>query len=217
MLTKRLLFIVFFMVSLLISCTQDPSSDLTDSQPCQAPDDGSREGYHSATDNVWLPECNNSLQREYWRVFLQSDTSAYIIPRPDGRPELQPVCDDVNHDLHELITTYQLCTAASNSAQVETVNNILPVDALQITHYLHSQLFFELAPDGEQLTPFPIPSDIIDACQLDPTTNLPELDEICAREQERLDSGNSIGFSYSGPGAVQLAERLNMLYGISSN
>jgi hypothetical protein len=55
---------------------------------------------------------------------------------------------------------------------------------------------------------------ILDACALPPKASSPELTQICERERERLRSGNDIGFSYEGPGAVELVKRLNDLYGV---
>jgi len=37
---------------------------------------------------------------------------------------------------------------------------------------------------------------------------------MCDREAERLRTGLEIGFSYQGPAAVELAARLNELYGV---
>ena len=179
---------------------------------CTAPDDGSREGYSVTTsDYVWLPDCNATLQREYWRVFASSETSSALLPRADGAPELAAACSDPAHPLHALVGKYALCEYAS-SETIAIVNDILPADALTITHFLHTQLKFKTVPGGIQ--PFAIPSDIIDACELHADANTPALVEMCEREQARIDSGNDEGFSYEGPGATELVMRLNELYGI---
>jgi hypothetical protein len=179
---------------------------------CKAPNDGSRAGYHSAGSGIWLLDCNNTLAREYWRVFAQSATSAYVIPRPDGASYLRPVCASPEHELHERVKKYALCEPASSEAEVERVNDIAPADALAITHFLHTAL--EFVATGSGIAPFPIPSDILDACDLHPEQNSAELAAICERERKRLETGHDIGFSYEGPGAVELALRLNELYGV---
>lgn len=181
---------------------------------CEAPDDGGRRGYHTpGAGDVWLPDCALPLEREYWRVFAVSDTSAYVVPRLDGTPELAEMCADPEHDLHALVEKYALCEPATG-ATVDRVNDLAPADALALTHDLHTRLVFEVVPGG--ITPHPIPTDIIDACHLQPDDNSRALVELCEREQERLDSGNDIGFSYEGPGAAELVERLNELYGIEA-
>ncbi|HEY0739383.1 MAG TPA: hypothetical protein VGD69_30955 [Herpetosiphonaceae bacterium] len=184
-------------------------------QGCTAPDDGSRAGYHSAQGSTWIIDCENPLRREYWRVFLGRDQRAAIIPRPDGAPELQPACASVDHPLRGLVERYGLCAQAANEAQVIRVNSLLPGDALQITHFLHTQLRFRVTPEALGITPYPIPSDILDACALHPEANSAALNAICERERGRIDGGAAVGFVYTGPGAAQLVERLNELYGIS--
>lgn len=59
-----------------------------------------------------------------------------------------------------------------------------------------------------------MPSDIVDVCEFEARLNPAEFEAICQRERDRLRTGNDIGFSYTGPGAVELVSRLNQLYGI---
>jgi hypothetical protein len=99
-----------------------------------------------------------------------------------------------------------------SSEQVMRVNDMIPADAQTITRFLHQRLRFAIAPSG--ITPPPIPTDILAACALHPDRNSPALDTLCTRERDRLRSGNDIGFSYTGPGAEELTQRLNELYGI---
>ncbi|HEY8947171.1 MAG TPA: hypothetical protein VIM73_23165, partial [Polyangiaceae bacterium] len=75
---------------------------------CEAPDDGSRPGFHFSSDSTWLPDCENPLDREYWRVFARSASSAAIVPRPDGAPELREPCT-TEHELSPLVRKYGLC------------------------------------------------------------------------------------------------------------
>jgi hypothetical protein len=181
---------------------------------CTPEGDGARPGYHYPGDSKWLPDCENPLAREYFRVFTQNGASAAIIPRPDGAADLQPVCADDAHALHALVEKYALCESASSAAQVERVNDMLPADALTITHFLHGKLRFSSGPGDEGISPPPLPSDVIDACDLAPSERSTALSEICERERNRLRSGIDIGYFYTGPGAVELVARLNELYGI---
>jgi len=178
---------------------------------CTAPDDGSRAGYHSPGNSTWLPDCQNVLKREYWRVFAQSATSAYIIPRPDNVTEFVAACADPAHPLYELAQKY-LCHSAGPDG-VARINDMDPADALTIGHYLHTKL--EFVSYDTDIVPFALPSDVIDACELHADTNSAELEAICKRERDRLASGQEIGFDYTGPGAIELAVRLNELYGIT--
>jgi hypothetical protein len=101
-----------------------------------------------------------------------------------------------------------------SSQQVNLVNDMLPADALLLTRFMHQRLRFAIGPASNGITPSPIPTDIMDACGLHPQMNSADLTAICERERGRLRSGYDIGFSYQGPGAVELVARLNELYGI---
>lgn len=181
---------------------------------CVAPDSGARAGYHAPGDSQWLPDCENTLAREYFRVFVTESGSAYLMPRPDGYVGLQHACTTEAHPLHRIVVEHALCQPASTPAEVQRANSLSPSDALAIAHELHASLRFVASEEGLGITPFPIPSDIVDACKLHSNADAPELAAICDREEERLASGHDIGFSYEGPGAVALAQRLNELYGI---
>src|SRR5687767_7187902 len=91
------------------SSARDSSAVVNPSGSCKPSGDGSRPGYHSAAGTTWLPDCRNTLRREYWRVFAQAPDSAYVIPRPDGAPELGPACADAAHPLNALASRYALC------------------------------------------------------------------------------------------------------------
>ena len=144
---------------------------------------------------------------------LMEPIKAYIIPRPDGAPELQAACNDEAHPLNELVASNFLCQSATSSQQVEAINNLDPNDALAVTKFLHQQLLFTY---DESITPFPIPSDIIDACDMRSFENEVELEALCEVEEQRLSGGIEIGIIYSGPAAEQLVSRLNELYGIEN-
>ena len=62
--------------------------------------------------------------------------------------------------------------------------------------------------------PWPIPSDIVDACGLQPAANSAALTAVCERERAGLQSGFENATGYTGPGGVELVTRLNELYGI---
>ena len=97
---------------------------------------------------------------------------------------------------------------------MDIINHIDLLAALSVTHFLHTQLKFAVTEDPLGVRPFPMPTDVIDACALGGEMNSLELEAICQRERERLRSGNDIGLSYTGAGAVELVARLNGLYGI---
>lgn len=174
-----------------------------------------RSGYDVPDDDdIWVPDCQNPLTREYWRVYSRDGVTAYVIPRPDGAPELATSCADSQHKLHPLLIRYELCSAASSMEQVEVINHIALGDALVVTNFLHTQLRFVNTEVGLGIQPFPIPADIVDACALGGGMNSSDLEAVCQRERDRIRSGLGIGFSYSGPGAVELVARLNELYGV---
>lgn len=182
---------------------------------CEAPDDGSRAGYHSPGGDTWLPDCQNPLRLEYWRVFASAADSAYTMPRLDGERRLAPACADPGHAVAALVQQYGLCAAATTTAEVERVNHMAPADALALTHFLHQQLRFVIA-DGTTpgIDPYPFPTDVLAACGLHVAANSAELNVICDRERDRLRSGIEPLYFYDGPGAVELVARLNELYGI---
>jgi hypothetical protein len=186
---------------------------------CGTRTDGARAGYQAPSpDDVWVPDCQAPLLREYWRVFAPKGApggTGYVIPRPDGASQLRPVCDDAGHPLRAVVDRYGLCQVASSPAQVDEVNSMTIGDALHVTHFLHTQLVFAVDTSALGIAPFPVPSDIIDACDLasaSPPSS--DLELICQRERDRLASGFAIGFSYTGPGAAELVSRLNQLYGV---
>jgi hypothetical protein len=180
---------------------------------CRARADGSREGDHSADGSKWLPDCKNTLAREYYRVFARSETSAYTIPRLDGAAGLQPACADADHKVAWLVEKYSLCESASSAAAVERVNGMLPTDALTLTHFLHERMKFVIGAEERGISPAPFRTDVVDACALGENDSA-ELEAICERERERLQAGTDEGIEYEGSGAVELVARLNELYGI---
>jgi hypothetical protein len=187
---------------------------------CVAPDSGTRAGYsYVPPGDTWLPDCKNPLKREYYRVFTQSDGSAYVIPRPDGAYELALPCNEPPHPLTALVQKYSLCETASDLATEERINHMTPADALMLTHYMNSVLIFEAqesVPNTNPMTfvvrPFPIPSDVVDACALRPMELSLDLATDCAAERAAIDSGlESPTFSTT---AGELATLLNGLYGV---
>lgn len=201
-----------------VTATEDDTALTVVDNPsgtCVAPDDGARLGYHSPGDDVWLPDCQKRPAREYWRIFARDAAHAYLVPRPDGAPELSAACTNPTHPLHLLVARYTLCTSASSPERVERVNSMSPVDALAVSRELHANLRFTQRADN--VSPFPLPSDVLGACELASPNGDPTFESLCARERERLASGNLIGFAYDGPAGAELARRLNELYGVESS
>jgi hypothetical protein len=106
---------------LMAGCSdiQNPSGS------CGTREGGGRPGYHSPGGSTWVPDCQNELLREYWRVFSDEGTSAYMIPRPDGAAEIQPVCADASHELRPLVDRYGLCVAAGGIDQVNPFASVI--------------------------------------------------------------------------------------------
>jgi hypothetical protein len=180
---------------------------------CTVVGDGTRPE-HDASGSTWVPDCQNPLRREYYRIYQQSPTSAYTIPRLDGAPMLAPACTDANHPLAPLLRKYELCAEATTTEQVDRINHMAPADALQITHFLHMNLRFAASTEAHQIVPYAFGSDIIAACDLHPAQNSSALNVFCNRERELARTGIGVGTTTEGPGAVELALRLNELYGI---
>jgi hypothetical protein len=187
---------------------------------------GVRPGYSvPAQGTVWLPDCKNPLKREYWRVYAVASHSAYVLPRPDGAYQLDIVCNDDTHPLRPLIDRYRLChvaTAASvdgggSPGDVDVVNDMEPADALEITHFLHTQLLFEATEGmpGINLRPFAIPGDVLDACALHPGMNSSELTSDCHLEQQYVDTGVEPLPDFFRT-ATEMVRLLNELYGIGN-
>lgn len=64
------------------------------------------------------------------------------------------------------------------------------------------------------IAPGVVPTDVLDACALHEVPAGSELANICVQEQLRAEQHNDIGLFYRGAGALELAARLNELYGI---
>lgn len=184
---------------------------------CTASSDGSRAGYHGANGDQWLPHCQTPLKREYWRVFATDNKTAYTIPRMDGDPLLSPACGNPKHGLHALVQQYRLCQPATDAQTTSIINAMLPADALVLTFFLHSQLRFRASEGkgGSGVSPYAIPSDVIDACKLKQGTQSSALVAVCKIVRSTVASGFDKGISY-GSAAPELADRLNELYGVEA-
>jgi hypothetical protein len=195
------------------------------------PDPG-RIGPSSDGTDVLVPDCQNPLRRNYWRVRTLDGRHAWTVPRMDGDPRLQPICADANDPLHPLVERYDLCAPADSEGKVEIVNNMDLADALRLTHFLEGQLRFVAvpvpivpmslspAPPGSTtIQPFPDWDEVVEACALHP--NSADLETICENLRKNLDVVNEgilcLPDFFAGPTAVELAARMNELYGIAVN
>ncbi len=241
-----------FLPAWLVACGNDSASSFVPPQPCPiggcpselqvhnptgsclAPDSGVRVGYHYPLDSQWIPDCQNPLSREYWRVFVTSEGEVYTSPRIDAeinspfQSPFQPICQDPNHELAPIVEDYRLCAPMVSATDLALLPQMSLSEALTLTHFLHQQLRFEVrtvdlseVDSFETLTPWPIPSDIVAACELDPDLNSPELSQRCEQEKTRLQRieegypADLAGRRYEGPVGIELAHRLNQLYGIT--
>ncbi len=200
-----------------------PSSTPSGDNPtgdCVAGGDGSRVGHSPGADSTYLPDCELNLEREYYRVFVQSDGTAYMIPRPDNHPDFIDVCLSLNESdpLYETARAYSLCQSeAFDSSQVEQINSMAPADALALAHYLHERLVFFVTADG--VRPYPQAQDILDLCKMDEAFRNGPMQERCDFELDAEESGvrNEIGWVHTGVEAEALAPALNALYGITDD
>ena len=187
---------------------QNPTGD------CSTKDDGSRSCYHAPMESdTYLPDCQTDLTREYWRVFAMSETSAYIIPRPDGMGLFYDLCDE--SETGTLMNTYGLCLETLGSNEVDIINNIPPEDALLITNALHANLIFSV-DENDMISPWATPSDIVDACNFS-DANDELVSDFCDTALGYYDSGEdcpNIAFYPTAEEAPIIAARLNTLYGL---
>ena len=106
------------LLALLTSCaacsgSSEPSDDtgqpiVNPTGSCVAEGSGSRLGYVIDQHDAWLPDCQLSLKREYWRVFAVASDSAYIVPRPDGDLRVVSACHDQGAGIGTLLRSYEL-------------------------------------------------------------------------------------------------------------
>lgn len=196
--------------------SQDPTgtpgdSALNPSGSCAADGNGGRFGYHSPdASDVYLPDCQRELEREYWRIFLKPDEAAYMIPRPDGARGVKRACADPEHALHEALVEYTLCDEAARPAAVNAMD---VEDAFALSRLLHADLIFENHPE-QGASGFP--DDILEACQADEAFRTGPMSDRCDFELEAAASGarSEIGHFHTGAEGDALAAKMNDLYGI---
>ena len=204
-----------FILSSIFACGEATSTKVQNpSGDCASDEDGSRTCYHAPmASDTYLPDCQTDLTREYWRVFAMSETSAYIIPRPDGMGLMYDLCEDAN--VGELMNTYALCSETLGANEVDIINDIPPEDALLITNALHSKLLFTVDED-DMISPWAPPNDIVDACQFS-DSNDEVVSDYCDTALGYYDSGEDcpdIAFFPTAEEAPIIAARLNTLYGL---
>jgi len=162
----------FFVAALMRAAVVSSSAVVTNpTGTCQpkdnVKDNGARPKYHSPGASTYLPDCDAPLNREYWRVFAKSESSAYVIPRIDafGVAAKYGMCTG-DDELSSLFKKYRLCKETLDSADVEVLNNMKPSEALNITHALHKRLCFQAQAAGGSwsITPWGPDDDIMDVC-----------------------------------------------------
>jgi hypothetical protein len=176
---KRVIVLETFLIILLSGCsiksTHGSYAAHTENnyKGCPNKINGSRIGYHSSND-IWVSDCDNPLDREYWRVF-EKDKGAYIIPRPDSSAYSNLIlCENSDKLIMDLVFKYEICDKPLNKHKI----NSMPIgDALLLTHYLNSKLKFKVL--NGQVFPSAIPADILAACQIRP--HIKEFESECTR------------------------------------
>lgn len=166
------------LVLFLAACGGPADPDIPFPNPtgdCTAPDDGGRRCWHTPGSGTWYPDCDPPLDREYWRVFVESDGTAWMMPRPDGAPPIAAACADEEHPQRELLERLTLC----GPVDVDLLNAMNPADALTLGHWLHTELDFEARVEGDQasIVPYVPFVDEVEACR---HTDNPALDDYCA-------------------------------------
>lgn len=187
------------------SGVDNPSGD------CVAQGDGGRLGYHSPAGDTYVPDCQATLPREYWRIFVQDSGDAYMIPRPDGALALRAPCNNPDHPLNAALNAYTLCQEITQPAAVNAMDLD---DALAISRLLHASLVFENDPEGGT---FAFPNDILEVCKSDNTFRNGPMQERCdfELEAEQSDTRIDIGWIHDGEQGTVLAAAMNALYGIT--
>ena len=201
---------IYFLSILVVACApnvDNPSGD------CSAEADGRRSGFHLPDrDNTYLPDCQNPLDRELWRVFAQSESSAYIMPRPDATGLSYGVCNGEDEEMAILFASYGLCEEYGDP---DVINNIAPTDALSITNTLHQLLRFEI-DDAGMISPWAPDDDIIAACELTDSADAQEYCELLESRCDRWGTCTDIGYIPSNEAVEALVPAINQLYGIET-
>jgi hypothetical protein len=184
---------------------------------CPAPDNGATAS-HAPGSARWLPDCKKPLRREYFRVFAKSESSAFMVPRPDHSTIARALCSSeaAGSSLRALLERYTLC---AETPDVNRINTMLPADALAIAHALHEHLRFEA--NGGDVRPYPYSEDVLAVCELKPELAKGVLSDICDWEREH-DRKRKAGVPIPAIGRVPpasegppLAAAMNELYGIA--
>lgn len=183
---------------------------------CEAPTDGSRLCYHSPeAGDVYLPDCDAPLAHEYWRVFAQSEESAYIVPQPFGSTAAAELCAVGDAGVHDLFDPYGLCDPDAGAPE----GGFAVDDALAVTRLLHGQLAFVAVDRGEgtwDVDPFVPMDDVLAICD---ATSEAALEQWCADQEARVGDDGScadIGILMDQATAEAVAGEANGYYGISS-
>jgi hypothetical protein len=192
---------------------RNPSGD------CETPaDNGAGDAYGSGSEARYLPDCKAPLRRQYYRVFAQSESRAWLMPRPDHGAPTRALCasEAAGSPLRTLFDKYTLCDEAPN---VDRVNAMTPSDALAIAHALHERLRF--VAFGGEAQPFAYADDVLAVCDAKPELAKGVLSDRCARQRKRQRDMQT-GAVALGPYVIPpdhegppLAAALNELYGIA--
>lgn len=210
-----------------VACASTPSEPVQAPAPlpvvrnptgdCLAPpDNGARPG-HGPGHARYLPDCKAPLRRQYYRVFAESESRAWMFPRPDNASGSRAVCasEAAGSPLRTLFEKYTLCAEAPD---VERVNVMTPADGLAIARALHERMRF--VANGGDVQPFPYDDDVLAVCDENPELAQGVLADRCAyvREQQRLAKLGplpDIGREAPDAEGPPLAAALNELYGVA--
>jgi hypothetical protein len=195
---------------------------------CTAPNSGARVGAPPpGAGDVWLPDCNLGLAREYWRVFVRPAGTAYILPDPRLPPQsFIRACADPQHPLYDIVTRYSFCNSPATNRPMDAMT---PADALTVAHYYHRGSGYAFEPGllfgayAPGIVPQPFLEDVLEACGLGTVDDSSEFPALCKRAQALLvreaaggDSSPEANLIYEGQAGEDAAYLLNRLYGIDT-
>ena len=187
---------------------------------CVSSNDGGRIGYHSpGQSDQYLPNCNNALKRELWRVFKKEDGTAYMIPRPDGIAKKIQICADFpplkDVKIKQKAQEYGLC--GENISNPAIVNSMDPTDALAFSTIFHRHLRF--VANGNIIEPWVPDEDILLACKhLESENDIKTSKSFCEKVAGRYDptivSVDTMFILPTNEAVNELVPALNDVYGI---
>ncbi len=186
---------------------------------CTTTGDGSRPSFHIPLEGeTYLPNCQNPLRREFWRIFVKEDGTAYMSPRPDGLGIPLGICDfSDGHLIAHMAKLYGLCNdPVTDQVDPNIINSMEPLYALEFSTIFHRQLHFDV--DTFLNTPWMVPDeDILSVCDLLGDAMRGDTKSFCKDIEERCDDQGNCNKRLYYPtreAAIDIVASLNDLYDV---